>query len=174
MPVRLRLNYARCGYAANRLRFGGLVTFNGQRLRSTLGGAGLSVSDACRHVATAVAFARFVAEPSIQCIYVASGGQPGYRAAWNDDLANALGDRYFRDTLPTLDAAFLRPRYAGYPWFQGHAAPLVHACLAGERSAERACNGNSTARWLARTRFQSVPGWSLVCAAPGGSWCARD
>lgn len=129
-------NYARAGYAANRLRFGGLTTFNGQRLRSTLGGAGLAISASCRHVEVAVAFARFVAEPAVQCgIYVASGGQPGYRAAWNDDLANALCNGYFRDTLPALDAAFLRPRYAGYPWFQDRAAPLVHACLAGERSA---------------------------------------
>jgi multiple sugar transport system substrate-binding protein len=129
-------NYARSGYAANRLRFGGLATFDSQRLRSTLGGAGLAVSAACRHVDIAVAFARFVADPAVQCgIYVASGGQPGYRAAWEDDLANTICDGYFRDTLPTLDAAFLRPRYAGYTWFQDHAAPLVRACLTGERSA---------------------------------------
>ncbi len=130
-------NYARFGYAANRLRFGGLVSLNGQTLRSTLGGAGLAISAQCRHIDSAVAFARFVADPTVQCgLYVASGGQPGYRAAWEDDLANALCDGYFRRTLPTLDAAFLRPRYAGYPQFQDHAAPVVHACLSGERSAK--------------------------------------
>ena len=37
-------NYSRPGYAPSILRTGGLVTFNGQPLCSTLGGAGLAIS----------------------------------------------------------------------------------------------------------------------------------
>jgi len=124
-------NYAREGYAANLLRFGGLVTYNGRRLRSTLGGAGLAISRSCRHPEIARTYACFVADPVTQRgLYVASGGQPGHRAAWVDTAANALCHNYFRDTLATLDEAFLRPRYSGYAHFQDHAAPLVHAYLA--------------------------------------------
>src|SRR5436309_829135 len=53
-------NYARRGYARHTLRFGGLVSFAGQPLRSTLGGTGLAISAHCRHVEQAVAYARFV------------------------------------------------------------------------------------------------------------------
>lgn len=123
-------NYARSGYAAYRLRFGGLVTFNGRRLRSTLGGTGLAISRTCRHPALALEYAQLVADGLTQrTLYLASGGQPGHRGAWEDMDANLLCGGFFRDTLPTLDDAFLRPRYTGYLHFQDHAGPLVHDYL---------------------------------------------
>lgn len=42
-------NYARADYAPNILCFGGLVMWGGRRLRSTLGGTGLAVSQHCKH-----------------------------------------------------------------------------------------------------------------------------
>ena len=39
---------------------------------------------------------------------------------------------YFQDTLPTLDGAYMRPRYDGYLHFQDEAGPVVHRCLRGE------------------------------------------
>jgi multiple sugar transport system substrate-binding protein len=129
-------NYAREGYAAHTLRFGGLVRLGGRPLRSTLGGTGLAISAGCRHPELALAYARLVAGPACQRgTYVLSGGQPGHRLAWEDAGANALCGGFFRDTLPTLDAAFLRPRYNGYMPFQDEAAGLVHRHLAGEADA---------------------------------------
>ncbi|HWQ15275.1 MAG TPA: extracellular solute-binding protein [Roseiflexaceae bacterium] len=123
-------NYARPGYARHTLRFGGLVTFGGRRLRSTLGGTGLAVSASCAHPEAALAYARYVASPETQRgLYVQSGGQPGHRAAWEDEAANALCGGFFRATLQTLDEAFLRPRFNGYDAFQDRAADLVHAYL---------------------------------------------
>jgi multiple sugar transport system substrate-binding protein len=123
-------NYARAGYAGHVLRFGGLVRFNGAPLRSTLGGTGLAISRSCRHIEVALAYAQYVASPACQrALYFAAGGQPGHRSVWQDAAANASTGNFFRDTLPTLDAAFLRPRYNGYMYFQDRAGPVVHSHL---------------------------------------------
>jgi multiple sugar transport system substrate-binding protein len=123
-------NYARAGYAEHRLIFGGLVTYGGRALRSTLGGTGLAISAACRHRDIALEYARYVASPICQrTLFVASGGQPGHRSAWEDPDANAMTANFFRDTLPTLDDAYLRPRYNGYMHFQDQAAPIVQRFL---------------------------------------------
>lgn len=124
------VNYARADFTAKPLRFGGLVEFNGQRLRSTLGGTGLAVSRACQDRELALDYARFVADPEVQRgMYVLAGGQPGHRAAWSDPEANRLSRGFFADTLPTLDEAWLRPRYSGYIPFQDRAGEIVHRYL---------------------------------------------
>jgi len=123
-------NYARVGYASHILRFGGLIQFNGAPLRSTLGGTGLAISRSCRHPEVALAYVQYVASPACQRgLYVAAGGQPGHRSAWLDDTANTTTNNFFRDTLPTLDVAFLRPRYYGYMHFQEQAGLVVHRYL---------------------------------------------
>jgi multiple sugar transport system substrate-binding protein len=123
-------NYSRPGYAANVLRAGGLVSFDGKPLRSTLGGAGLAVSRACRHPEQALAYAAFVAGPLIQkSLYMQAGGQPGHRAAWLDPSANAASTNFFANTLPTLDSAWVRPRFPGFIVFQDAASKLVHDYL---------------------------------------------
>lgn len=125
-------NYARPSYARKPLRFGGLVEFDGRRLRSTLGGTGLAVSARCRGeaLAAALAYAAYVASADTQRgLYAESGGQPGHRAAWLDPETNRASDGFYRRTLPTLDEAFLRPRFAGYIPFQDEAGRIVHAHL---------------------------------------------
>ena len=54
-----------------------------------------------------------------------SGGQPGHRSAWLDESANDLSRGYFADTLPGLDAGYLRPRYAGALLVQNEGGPIV-------------------------------------------------
>jgi multiple sugar transport system substrate-binding protein len=123
-------NYGRADYTDHRLQSGGLVTLNGKRLRSTLGGTGLAVSSRCQEIETAVAYAAYVASPSCQSgLYTLTGGQPGHRAAWLDPFNNQLCNGFFEDTLPTLDDAYLRPRYSGYIPFQDHAGDLVRDYL---------------------------------------------
>lgn len=119
-------NYGRADYTANRLKFGGLVSLNGRRLRSTLGGTGLAISTRCQELETALAYAAYVASPECQTgLYALTGGQPGHRAAWLDPSINELCNGFFKDTLQTLDEAYLRPRYDGYIPFQDHAGDLV-------------------------------------------------
>jgi len=124
-------NYARPGYGRHQLKFGGVVTVASGQLPSTmLGGTGLAISSRCHHREFAAQYAQFVAAPSTQCgLYFQSGGQPGHRAAWRDSAVNAASSNYFRDTLPTLDAAFLRPRYDGYLKLQDHAGDPIHQFL---------------------------------------------
>lgn len=138
-------NYATPGYAQHCLRFGGLVTYRGKGqaqaavLRSTLGGAGLALSarlaskQSHQALQAALDFAQFVASPAVQTgIYTLAGGQPGHRQAWLDEANNARQHHYFHDTLPTLDRAYLRPRYAGYIGFQEQAPNVVRRFLQGE------------------------------------------
>jgi multiple sugar transport system substrate-binding protein len=124
-------NYARPGHAAKLVRFGGIVEIERGHPPSTmLGGTGLAISSRCKHLDIAVAYAKFVASPEIQRgIYFQSGGQPGHRAAWLDDAVNAASSNYFQDTLPTLDRAFVRPRYAGFLEFQDRAGDPIYQFL---------------------------------------------
>jgi multiple sugar transport system substrate-binding protein len=122
--------YAQPTYTDPPLKFGGLVTLDGRRLRSTLGGTGLAISQRCQDLDLAIAYARFVADPACQRgLYTRAGGQPGYRGAWLDPVVNAAAGDFYRDTLPTLDEAYLRPRYDGYIPFQDRAGEVVHAYL---------------------------------------------
>lgn len=119
-------NYSRMGYARRLLEFGDTVKIGGQRCRTTLGGAGLAVSSRCAEREGALKYAAFTADPVCQrTLYFDSGGQPGHRSAWTDERVNAACRACFRNTLPALDRAFLRPRYPGYLYFQDRAgAPI--------------------------------------------------
>ena len=122
-------NYARSGHAKHVVRFGGVVEIvRGYAPATMLGGTGLAISAQCKQIGVAVEYAKYVASPEVQRgIYVQSGGQPGHRAAWLDGAANAASSNYFRDTLPTLDRAILRPRYNGFLKFQDAAGdPIWH------------------------------------------------
>jgi multiple sugar transport system substrate-binding protein len=109
-------------------------------LRSTLGGTGLAISLKCQHRELAVEYARYVASATCQrTLYTEVGGQPGHRAAWLDAGTNQLTNHYFRDTLPALDRAYVRPRYDGYLHFQDAAGPVVRQALQGQLKADEAC-----------------------------------
>jgi multiple sugar transport system substrate-binding protein len=124
-------NYARCGYARNRLEFGDLVRGPaGGRCRSTLGGTGLAISARCQHKEIAAEYVQFVASAECQrTLYFQSGGQPGHRSAWVDAKVNEATHDFFRNTLDAHDRAFLRPRYHGYLHFQDRAGSVVRDFL---------------------------------------------
>ncbi|MGH9401413.1 MAG: ABC transporter substrate-binding protein [Terriglobia bacterium] len=133
-------NYARAGYAANALRFGDLCRIRGsERARSTLGGTGLAIAAGCRNPDVALQYACYVASGDCQRgLYVESGGQPGRRSAWTSAETNHLANNFFKDTLPALDHAYLRPRYDGYIKFQDQAALAVHKFLREGGNARQA------------------------------------
>ncbi len=123
-------NYSRKGYAEHVIEAGDLMAFHGQPLRSTLGGAGLAISRRCENVGAAVAYAQYVAAERCQkTLYFDAGGQPGHRAAWLDEEVNRRSNGFFKNTLPALDRAWVRPRFDGYLEFQSTAGDLLHAYL---------------------------------------------
>ena len=59
-------------------------------------------------------YAMYLCSPDYQSTdYVIHGGQPGSRTAWQSDACNALTGGFFRNTLPVMDQAYLRPTHAG-------------------------------------------------------------
>jgi multiple sugar transport system substrate-binding protein len=121
-------NYSRAGFAPRRLAFHDIPSADGSgRGAATLGGAGLAVSAHTPNLRETLEYAAWVTGEACQrSIYVLSGGQPAHRAAWEDGLANGITHDFFIDTLPTIDAAYLRPTYAGFSSFQTLAGGLLH------------------------------------------------
>jgi multiple sugar transport system substrate-binding protein len=139
-------NYSRTGYAQNLLLYGDLVRFapgeagSGRqaaaRLRSTIGGTGLSVSAYSRHPSEALQFAEWVSSGLVQStLYVEHGGQPGHGSAWRDAGANRLCHNYFQSVLPAMERGYMRPRYNGYLHFQDQAGDPIREYLMGQGTA---------------------------------------
>src|SRR5690606_2264321 len=103
-----------------------------------LGGAGCAISADCRNVEAAVTYLSWVHRPEHQAgDYFREGGQPGLRTAWTDAGTNAACNDFFRDTLETIDKAYLRPRFDGFIPAYEHMGLLVHRWLkhGGSRAA---------------------------------------
>ena len=124
-------NYGRPGFRPKLVRFAGVPTIDGGDSHGgILGGAGLAISSHTANPDAAAAYAAFVASADIQRgVYFAGGGQPGHRAAWLDAAVNAASADFFRDTLASLDRAYLRPRYLGYMEVQDRGGELIHGWL---------------------------------------------
>ncbi|PPK99921.1 extracellular solute-binding protein [Parapedobacter indicus] len=125
-------NYARTGYAANVLAYTDVVGFgtSDNKMRTTLGGTGLAVSATSRHQQTALDFATWITSGVIQStLYAEAGGQPGHRSAWENERVNLSCNHFFKDTLPALDRAYVRPRYNGYLSFQDRAGEPLQRYL---------------------------------------------
>jgi multiple sugar transport system substrate-binding protein len=107
-------NYSRPGFRRHLVCFRPVPSAGLGPRGGVIGGAGLGISSNCKDVEAARDYAMYVASADIQStLYVESGGQPGHRVAWCDPTANALACGYFEETLPGLDAGYLRPRYDG-------------------------------------------------------------
>ncbi|MGI5229934.1 hypothetical protein [Actinoallomurus sp. CA-142502] len=108
----------------------------GGRPGSVLGGTGLAVSRP-RAADPAVRDAirdhlRRLCSPAVQRdLYPAAGGQPAARSTWTDAEASALSGGFYRATLATVEAAWVRPTGAGYVPFQDAASRLLRDGIAG-------------------------------------------
>ena len=123
-------NYSRIGYSRKLLHFYDLVSLNNQPMISSLGGTGLAVSSFSKHIPEAIKYAEFTASSQVQQnIFSDNGGQPGHLQAWKSDRINQLTHDYFKNTLPALERAFLRPRYSGHMYFQDHAGDVIRDYL---------------------------------------------
>jgi multiple sugar transport system substrate-binding protein len=123
-------NYSRTGYSGKLLHFYDLVCLNNQPMTSSLGGTGLAVSSFSQHIPEAIQYAAFTGSSQVQQnIFADNGGQPGHLQAWKSDRINQLTHDYFKNTLPALQRAFLRPRYSGHMYFQDHAGDIIQEYL---------------------------------------------
>ncbi|RXK57979.1 extracellular solute-binding protein [Lacibacter luteus] len=138
-------NYARKGYAQHLLHYTDVVAFNGKKLRTTIGGTGLSVSAFSKHKEVAVDFAKMIVSGECQrTMYVQHGGQPGHRSAWIDPSANHLTNYFFTQVLPVMDNGYMRPRYNGYLHFQDHAGDPLQQCLLHDTDPQKALDAMNT------------------------------
>jgi multiple sugar transport system substrate-binding protein len=134
-------NYSRTGYAKSLLHYTDVVSFNGNKLRTTIGGTGLAVSVFSKHKDIAIDFTKWIVSGEIQrTLYVQNGGQPGHRSAWTDDEANRLTHDFFKSILPVMDNGYVRPRYNGYLHFQDHAGESLQKCLLENGDPVKALN----------------------------------
>ena len=112
-------NYSRAGFRPNLLAYEDVPSFDGRASGSTLGGAGIAVSATTAHPRLAVAAAMTLAGAEVQSgPYASAGGQPGNLRAWKSEAANAATHGFYRNTLRTLERAWVRPRVLGWPDLQ--------------------------------------------------------
>jgi multiple sugar transport system substrate-binding protein len=115
-----------------------------------LGGTGVAVSKLSPHRSAATAYAKWLVSPGHQRgTYFRSGGQPASLAAWTDPSVDTMADGFFSGTLPTLQSAYLRPRFDGFVSFFEAAGIEINRCLRGER------NDVELVRWI-NDRYQAA------------------
>jgi multiple sugar transport system substrate-binding protein len=106
-------------------------------LGSTLGGTGIAVSRRADVTPALTAHLRHLMDGSTQCGFIPlHDGQPSARSAWRDHSVNEAAGGFYRDTLKTIEAAWVRPRFPGYIAFQADAAAALRRAL-DERTPHR-------------------------------------
>ena len=126
-------NYARAG-VKNPIRYTSVAGPGADpQAGAILGGAGCAISAQCRDVEAAVVYLAWLHTPEHQAgPYFRNGGQPGLRSAWTLPEDDREAGGFFSGTLPTLDKAYVRPRFDGFiPAFE-HMGELVHLYLGGQ------------------------------------------
>ena len=123
-------NYSRDGFRKKKLIYDDVPSFDGRATGSQLGGAGIAVSSAATNPEAAARAAVLLSLPEIQATtYGHNGGQPGNLVAWKDNALNDVSGNFFRNTLRTLENAWVRPRVLGWPDVQFQSSLVIHKVL---------------------------------------------
>lgn len=133
-------NYSRAGFSAKPIRFAGPVLLpGGTPMRTVLGGTGLAISKSCLTADIAMKYSLYVSGRTCQnTLYGVCGGQPARRSAWINEELNRLTDEFFLRTMPSIERAYVRPRYAGYVQLQESAGIPIAEFLKGDGDAKSA------------------------------------
>jgi multiple sugar transport system substrate-binding protein len=127
-------NYSRPGFRPRVLAYDDIPSFDGSSAGSTLGGAGIAVSSSTRHPELALAVAATLVGAEVQSgVYTSGGGQPGNLRAWRSAATNESTHGFFRNTLRTLERAWVRPRVQGWPDLQLALSHLVRDAILSRR-----------------------------------------
>jgi multiple sugar transport system substrate-binding protein len=102
---------------------------------SVLGGTGLAVTRSCASLAAARSLLLRLVSRDVQVdLYAELGGQSADRRAWLDQTADARAGGFYAATRPTIEAAWVRPRFPGYVEFQAAASAVLRdGLIHGER-----------------------------------------
>jgi len=123
-------NYGHKGFRKHVLTYDDLPSFDGLATGSQLGGAGVAISSATKNLKAAADAAVLLCLPEIQSTtYGLGGGQPGNVVAWKNDVLNQASNNFFRNTLRTLENAWVRPRLLGWPDVQFESSQIIHKAL---------------------------------------------
>lgn len=123
-------NYSRPGFRSRILAYDDIPSFDGLASGSQLGGAGIAVSASSARPELAAAVALTLSSASLQRgLYTTAGGQPGNLRAWLSPEMNSLTHNFFRNTLRSMERAWVRPRMVGWPDFQYDTAQVIHQAL---------------------------------------------
>jgi multiple sugar transport system substrate-binding protein len=99
---------------------------------SVLGGTGIAVTRSCTQPAAAAGLLRTLQSDPVQVgMYARLGGQSSLRQAWQDGDADRRNGGFYAATRRTIESAWLRPRFAGYPAFQAAASAMLREGLLG-------------------------------------------
>jgi multiple sugar transport system substrate-binding protein len=108
-----------------------------------LGGTGVAVSAKSTNQEQAIAYAKWlVSEEHQRGVYFREGGQPASLAAWTNSAVDAEAGQFFSGTLPTLQSAYVRPRFDGFVRFFEAAGIEINRCQRGE------IDDTSLVQWL--------------------------
>lgn len=99
---------------------------------STIGGTGLAISAHCSAPEAARTYASFAASAAAQLDFARNHGQPARIEAFADAAIDQRFGGCFSATRATLEASWIRPRYAGYLGFQEHGGQMIESHLRGD------------------------------------------
>lgn len=132
----LAFNYT--NYSRNNFRKQLLKYTDAPDLCGLLGGAGIAVSASSGYTKEAVNFASWICSSAVQKgVYTINQGQPGNNIAWQDAQTNRITNDFFTATRQTLNNAYVRPRYDGWPKFQEYLGDKIHAFLMTDGDIKR-------------------------------------
>ncbi|ACT60370.1 integral membrane protein [Hirschia baltica] len=97
---------------------------------STIGGTGIALSANCTPSPQLIKhLIDMLNGVSQHTLIPENNGQPSLRSAWKDDSINQASGDFYKNTLDTIDTAYVRPRFNGYIQFQSEASQLLRANL---------------------------------------------
>ena len=121
------VNYSAVDSPGARVRFiDAPAAVRGGRPGSTIGGTGIALSSRTQVTPALVAHLSWLLSEAAQEGFIPEhDGQPSRVSAWDADAVNAASTDFYRGTRRTLDASWVRPRFAGYTAFQSEASALI-------------------------------------------------
>lgn len=109
------------------------------RLGSTIGGTGLALSRRATPTPELLAHLQWLLDPGTQAGFIPeNSGQPSLTSAWLDESVNAASNDFYRGTLATIEASWVRPRLPGFTPFQSEASRILREAILGRRDAASA------------------------------------
>ena len=130
----------------------------GSRPGSTIGGTGLAVSARCEVGPDLAEHLRWLLSATAQESFVPGhSGQPAGLSAWTAPAVNAPVGDFYRATLRTIAAAWIRPRYAGYIGFQSAASEVIREVLSGASSISAGLDRIDTLHSTSRQAVERIP-----------------